>query len=827
MTDHQTPAIQRREATITGQLAKLSLVEKVRLLTGSGAWTLHPLDTIGLRSLVVSDGPAGVRGVTGLAAETAACFPSPSAVSATWDLELARRMGELFAVEAQRHHADVVLMPVVNLQRTPVGGRHFECFSEDPLLTGAMAAAIVASMQRHGVGGCVKHFVGNDSETARTEYTARIDERTLREVYLAPFERVVKDAGVWMVMASYNGVNDGVESNSATEHQRLLHELLKTEWEFDGVVVSDWTATASTAESANAGLDLVMPGPGGPWEGALLKAVHRGEVSPATLDDKVRRILRLAHRSGAIDGSSCRYRALPVLDASAMLREVAARSTVVIKDTPRRLPCDPRRLGSVALIGPNAVDAFLQGGGSAHVNPDHVVSPRRGMRAALPAETSLTVHRGGYSRPHLPDLDLGRTGEAGVVVEFLDDTGTVLDRLRTDAWNGWIRTGVPESAVSARLTTRVWLDEPGTHWLGVGTVGVHEVWIDGAKAGAGAVAAGGEVVLNSSVNAPPSQDHPVEITDPRGVDIVARLQVLDADGWGQFVRAALRHQLPGPSIEAEIDAAEAAAREADLAVVVVGTNNEVESEGWDRTGLGLPGRQDELVRRIAAVNDNTIVVVNAGSPVLLPWLDQVPTVLWSWFPGQECGHALADVVFGRTEPSGRLPWTLPRREADVPVPHAIPEAGVVDYREGIHIGYRGYARNGTEPAAAFGHGLGWTDWKYLDSTVRHDGDGATVSVTVRNIGPRSGHEVVQAYLSSRDRRVERPARWLAGFAVTAAEPGDTATVEVSIARRAFEVWDVAAHDWRLPDGQYQVHIGRSIADIRCSAVITFPHRPTS
>ncbi|HZE41581.1 MAG TPA: glycoside hydrolase family 3 C-terminal domain-containing protein [Stackebrandtia sp.] len=812
------------DALIERQLRALSLGDKVRLLTGETPWSLYALDDIGLRPLVMSDGPAGVRGVSEGESETGASMPSPSALSATWDEDLARRVGVLFAAEGHRHGVDVVLAPVVNLQRTPVGGRHFEFFSEDPLLSGTIAARLVEAMQANGIGACVKHFVANDSETMRTEYVAALDPRTLREVYLAPFETVVREAGAWMVMASYNGVDDGVEASPATEHRRLLTGLLKEEWGFDGVVVSDWTAATTTVATARAGLDLVMPGPGGPWEETLLKAVRSGEVDEETIDDKVRRLLRLAARRGALEGTDAPA-APPRVDSEVLLREFAARSTVVIKDRQRMLPVAARTVSSVALVGPNAADAFLQGGGSCFVRPDHVVSPLEGLREFLGSDVPVSLHRGGYARPHLPELDLNRcaqpdTGEPGVLIEFLNGDGRVLDCLRGIDFNGWVRHVVPEGAATARLSARVRLDEVGTHYLGVGTVGVHRIWIDGDEVASGDVPAGGEVVLNSSVNAPPSVDHPVNAEQPRDADIVAELQVLDAYGWGRFVRAALRHWLPGPTVDAEIAEAVAAARDADLAVVVVGTNSEVESEGWDRPNLDLPGRQDELVRRVVAANPNTVVVVNAGAPVLLPWLDEVACVLWTWFPGQECGHALADAIFGVTEPSGRLPWTLPRDAAEVPVPHAIPDDGVLEYHEGIHIGYRSYERDGITPAACFGHGLGWTDWRYDDVEVRTGDDGgAELRVGITNTGPRAGHEVVQVYLSAADASPERPARWLAGFAAAAVDSGESRTVTVRVAPRAFQVWDEASAAWQTPNGTYTLHIGRSIGDVRLTSLI--------
>jgi len=816
-------------ATLEQRLATLSLADKVQLLTGASAWRLHAATAAGLRSMVVSDGPAGVRGTGEVAGETSASFPAPSALSATWDTDLAARLGRLFAAEARRHGVDVVLAPVVNLQRTPVGGRHFECFSEDPLLTAHLAGELIAGMQAAGVGACVKHFVANESETGRTQYVAQIGERALREVYLAPFEHAVRVAGTWTLMAAYNGVDAGGEAASATEHRHLLRDVLKDEWGFDGVVISDWLATRTAVAAANAGLDLVMPGPGGPWVDHLLAAVQAGEVAESEIDDKVRRLFRLATRVGALDDA----RPAPVAPPEpGLLRELAARSTVVLRDRDHQLPLDPSAVRTVALIGPNAVDAFIQGGGSAHVTPDHVVTPAAGLREALPGAT-LTVCRGGYARPHVPDLEVEAratdpvTGEPGLRLEILGATGDLLETRRAvGAWSGWLRD-LPAGAMSVHLTAQISLDEPGGHWLGVGTVGRHRIALDGVVVSTSDVVVGAEVVLDSSVNSPAAAGRAIPVGPARSVLLEADLQVVNTQGYGNFVRAALRHRIPGPSVDDEIAEAVTAARAADLVVVVVGTNDEVESEGWDRTSLALPGRQDELVERVIAANPDAIVVVNAGAPVVLPWLDRARTVLWSWFPGQECGHALADVLLGFTEPSGRLPWTLPAAEADVPVPDAIPDAkGRLDYHEGLHVGYRSWERSGRTPAAAFGHGLGWTDWAYdrVHAAPGSDG-GVDLAVAIRNTGPRAGREVVQVYLEDPRTGPERPVRWLAGFAVVAAPAGQATTAHVQIPRRAFEIWDTDARGWVLPAASYRVRVGRSIRDLRLDLDVDPLHHP--
>jgi len=828
------------ESDLARRVAELSTADKVRLLTGATAWRLHPLEQIGLRSLVVSDGPAGVRGTGEVAGETSASFPAPSALSATWDVGLAARIGRLFAVEARAHGVDVVLAPVVNLQRTPVGGRHFECYSEDPLLTAQIAGALVENMQLAGVGACVKHFVANDSETARTSYLARMSERTLREVYLAPFEHLV-ERGVWTVMAAYNGLDDGVEAATATEHRGLLRGILKTEWGFDGVVISDWLATRSAAAAANAGLDLVMPGPGGPWAEGLLDAVLAGEVTEAEIDEKVLRILRLADRVGALGvgqlgvpavGGGIEDLAGPVpaqQEASdrALLRELAARSTVVLRDEQRRLPLVLHPAARIALIGPNAVDTFVQGGGSANVTPRHVVSLEEGLRSALP-DAEVVVRRGGYGRRHAPDLDVDAravdplTGEPGLRVELLDAAGVVLRSDRhTGPWSGWVRDAAPD-AVSVRIRAALRLDETGAHWVGVGTVGRCTLRVDGQMIARDEVAVGAEVVLDSSVNSPDDRGLLVDVDQPRSVLLDATVQNVLTDGYGSFARAALRHRPPEPSVDEEIAEAVEVAAAADAVVVVVGTNDEVESEGWDRTSLALPGRQDELVERVLDVAPDAVVVVNAGAPLVLPWLARARTVLWTWFPGQEAGNALADVLTGVTEPSGRLPWTLPAAEADVPVPGAQPGADDrVDYHEGLHVGYRSWELLDRTPAAPFGHGLGWTTWEYDALTCEDAADGGLrLTVTVRNTGSRAGHEVIQAYLEGPAGGPERPVRWLAGFAVAHVKAGADAAVHVDVPLRALQVWDVEEHGWTIPAGTYRLRVGRSVRDLRLSKEVS-------
>ncbi|MEV6288632.1 glycoside hydrolase family 3 C-terminal domain-containing protein [Kribbella sp. NPDC051770] len=796
---------------------------RVTLLTGATSWTLHALPERMLRPIVVSDGPIGVRGVDE-DTRPSAQLPSPTALAATWDPALIARLGTLIAGEARRKRVDVVLSPVVNLQRTPYGGRHFEAFSEDPLLTGTIAAEFIRAVQERGVAVCVKHFLGNESETERTSYLAKIGERALREVYLAPFEKAVREAGVWSVMAAYNGIDDGYEASPATEHSRLLNDVLKGEWGFDGVVISDWLATSSTVESALGGLDLVMPGPGGPWAEGLEKAVEEGLVPESLLDDKVDRIVRLGARVGAVPGTPVTVdavqRNLPVMQSTReLLRETVARSMVVLGNN-GLLPLPVSTVGTVALIGPNALDPFVQGGGSAFVTAPYLASAQQALQDVLPYAV-VKADRGtsayAHARPIDPSLVTTPDGEPGYSLTFVDEHDVPVGEERiVPASESWNREA-PLGAIRARIRAVVTLDQPGDHRIGVGVSGAHTIRFDGEVASTSTTWADHDVILDSSANHPNGPAAVLSSDGGRRVTIESNQQVVDAGAYGRFVRFLLRHDLPGLPPDEEIERAVAVAAAADTAIVVVGTNEETESEGWDRRDLQLPGRQNELVERVIAANPRTVVVVNAGAPVILPWLESAAAVLWWWLPGQEAGNGLADALLGVTEPSGRLPWTLPAAEADVPVKETTPVDGVLDYTEGIDIGYRGWERLDRTPAREFGFGLGYGTWQY-DGIELHGGpDDLVVQVALTNTGSRQAREVVQVYLEAPDSPVERPVRWLAGFAAAELAAGESATLRVPVGRRALETWNVAQHRWEIPEGRYVFRAGRSSRDLRLSA----------
>ncbi|MCL2652665.1 MAG: glycoside hydrolase family 3 C-terminal domain-containing protein [Propionibacteriaceae bacterium] len=816
-------------ADILARVAALTLQEKVELLTGKTHWRTYSAPGIGLRELVMSDGPTGIRGEEEDPSERSLSLPCPSAVAATWDTGLAEQAASIHAAEARRHQVDVILAPVVNIQRTPVGGRHFEFQSEDPLLSGDMACAVINGIQGEGVGTCIKHFVGNESETMRTQYLSRIAPRPLREVYLAPFERAVKDAHAWSIMASYNRLDDGVEAAPAVAHHRLLTGILKDEWGFDGEVVSDWTATKTTVEPALGGLDLVMPGPAGPWsDGQLLAAVQRGDVDEAFIDDKVARLLLLASRVGGLDGydAAVPKRLVKPEDEDDVVRHLAARAIVVLSDKTGALPvADPAAIQSVAVIGPNAVDMYIQGGGSALVEPAGVYTTAQAFGVAFP-NAVVRVAAGASSRvtPLVADPSIAKdplTGQPGVHVQALAGDGTVLlEETRADTDIFW-RSDLPNDATRVRLATDLRLTEPGTHVVGLGAPGAQRFSVNGDLVfESDDETTAGLVFLRSEHHTP--QFHTVAVEGPGVAHLEIEVQHFADDDWSSFVRAVIYHETPQPTPEQQIADAVALAREADLAVVIVGTNSQVESEGFDRGNLDLPGRQNELVAAVLNARPDAVIAVNAGAPVVLPWLERANTVLWTWFSGQEGARSLADVLSGCTEPSGRLPWTLPASYGDVPVPDGLPVGNdlLIDYTEGIHVGYRGWLRAGTQPARPFGFGLGWTTWRYGDPVIGQDGDDVTVQVDVTNTGARAGHETVQVYLEVvGETAVERPVRWLAGFVGVDANPGQTASASVTIRQRAFQTWDDNLKAWVTPPGEYRILVAHDLLDDRKTTTI--------
>jgi beta-glucosidase len=837
-------------------LARLSLEEKVALLTGLTHWALAGAPQIELRPTVVSDGPAGARGVHFDDSRPATSLPAPVGLGATWDVETVRELAAALGAEARSRGVHLLLAPTVNLVRTPLGGRDFEFFSEDPWLTTRIGSAYVAGVQSAGVGTCIKHYVANDSETERKSYDARISETVLRELYLLPFEVCIHEAHPTAVMAAYNQVN----GSPMTENRRLLREVLKEEWGYDGLVMSDWTATWSTEASALSGLDVVMPGPDGPWGSRLVAAVRAGRVPETEIDDKVVRILRLARRLGTLGPAppeASPSQELTTVDP-ALVRRATPRTFVLLRNREGALPLVGAARRRIALIGPAALWPRTQGGGSVTVLAAEGPTLVEALRAAVGTEGEVEVMAGCRFSGPVPaplrgSLTDPRTGEPGIRLEVRGADGALLyDRPhpRTAAtWWDDLPDAVHAGASTVILHGRYRAGDEGPHLIGAAGLGRLSVEVDGVLLAEATTVPPPELV--GLLARPPEVRVPLRLHAGQEVEIRFVNQLPLRLEAGREVEARDRDRpraqpsgprlvlarlgiAPAPDEETLLREAEEAARRASACVVVVGLGEDADSEGFDRDSLGLPGRQDELVRRVAAANPRTVVVVNAGSPALMPWVESVAAVLQVWLPGQAMPEALADVLLGAAEPSGRLPISLPRGERDCPVLSAEPHFGALEYSEGLLIGYRGYDRNGVDPLFCFGHGLGYTEWEYVSLDGAEDeveaGADVEVTVTVRNTGGRTGREVVQLYLERAAGGVptdgqtaaaarpadepERPLRILAAFASVAAGPGETATATLTVPARAFARYDAAAGDWTWPRTTWSLRAGRSSRDLR-------------
>ena len=818
-------AVSNARGDDSGLVALLTLEQKVRLLTGADSWRLHGESVVGLRPIVMSDGPAGVRGTRFDSRNPSSSLPCPVALGATWDEQLVHDLAFALGQEARARGVDVLLAPTINLVRTPLSGRGFECFSEDPLLTTRLAVAYVRGVQETGVGATAKHYVANDSETERRTYDARVSDTVLRELYLPPFEACVAEADVALVMAAYNSVN----GSAMTANSILLRDVLKAEWAFPGVVVSDWSATRTTVTSATGGLDLVMPGPDGPWGDHLLAAVGAGRVQEADIDDKVLRLLALARRVGALNGGASLEMAgaqRAMVDPE-LIREVTARSFVLLSNPRGLLPVPTGSVQRLALIGPNAVDPQTQGGGSVRVLPVAGIRLAEALGDAFDA--LVTVNMGCLTSattaaPTDGSLDDPVSGDPGVRLQVRVAGGAIVHDTpfpgSTVTWWDGLPEAVhlPGSEVVMRARYRA--SSSGPYIVGAAGVGQLRVFLDGILLAEATTLTPRDVV--EALSRPPEVRIPIQLEAGREVDIRVEHRPNAGGHQGGFanMRLGITPQL---NDEALIEDAVQAAAAADLAIVVVGSADGTESEGYDKDTMALSGRQDELVRRVAAARANTVVVVNSGMPVLMPWAADVAAVIQVWFPGQAFGKALAEVLTGVVEPGGRLPVSVPRAEADSPVLSAYPVAGELAYAEGLLVGYRGYDRAGPEPHFSFGHGLGYTDWRYESlAPAAHAisaGQDLTLVAAVRNTGDRAGREVVQLYLEGPDDDPSRPLRVLAAFSSVGAQPGELAEARLNVPARSFARFDGGRHEWVWEPGTYKVRAGRSSRDLRLSAEV--------
>ena len=799
--------------TVDALLAQLTLEEKVVLLGGSDSWHAAGVPRLGIPDLKITDGSNGARGATMSNGPRSACFPCGTAMGATWDVELVRRVGVATAEEAKLKGARVLLAPTVNMHRTPLAGRNFECYSEDPFLASRLTVAHIEGVQSEGVAACVKHFVANDQEFERLTISAEVDERTLREIYLPPFEAAVTEARAWSVMSSYNRLN----GTYASEHPWLLTTVLRDEWDFDGFVVSDWGGTHATAAALNAGLDCEMPGPP-EWYGAkLVEAVEAGEVTQEAVDAAARRMLLVRARTGVLDpgwvepeeaeDDRPHHRAL--------IREAAASAIVLLRND-GVLPLDPGTLRRVAVIGPNAAVARVQGGGSPEVRSHPAQSPLSSLVERLGEQVEVVYEVGADVQRGIPRLRIPLTAEyfAG---ETFDGEPTGSDS--SDGGGSWwynadVPGFVPGGTFSARLTGSYVVQQAGPHEFSLQSRGLSRLYVDGRLCIDNWTSQDED---GSRVWGSAARTGKIDLRAGQRIDV--RIDFTSRHPKSGGVVIGMRTPVPDDAIER----AAAAARSCDVAIVVAGTSADYESETFDRETMQLPGSQDELIRAVATANPNTVVLVNAGAPVTMPWHDQAAAVAQCWFLGEETGPAMAAFLCGDVDASGRLPTTLPRRHQDTPAFTSYPgENGVVRYGEGLFVGYRWYDQREIEPLHPFGHGLSYATYEYGPVTAERSGDDVVVSVPVTNTSARDGREVVQVYVHDLESRLARPPQELKGFAKVDVPAGTTVPVTVRLSRDAFRYFDGGNGGWVVEPGEFQIRVGRSSRDIRGTVSITYP-----
>ncbi|HKN15886.1 MAG TPA: glycoside hydrolase family 3 C-terminal domain-containing protein [Candidatus Sulfotelmatobacter sp.] len=695
------------EQRVQDLLGRMTLQEKVAMLSGADWMQSVPNERLGIPSIKMADGPLGIRSWAGPSAETSAetaktkvlttAFPAGVAMAATWDTELVRAEGQAIGQEVKAVGRDMILGPTVNINRTPLWGRNFEGYGEDPYLTSRMGVAYIKGVQSEGVIATVKHFDANNQEFERHRINAVIDERTLHEIYFPAFEAAVHDARVWSVMSAYNKLN-GVY---CAENPFLLKDVLQKEWDFKGFVVSDWGSTYSTAATVNAGMDLEMPGGepmeewlkrpktleagnGGGWlvPEKVLPEISDGKISAATIDDNVGRMLRVMFISGQFDKPHTATGEIDTPGQRAVARKAATESIVLLKNDGDLLPINPSKIHSLVVIGPNAAVARTGGGGSSLVTPKYSISPLKGIQ-----------DREGKNLQVSYALGVGMEGE-----DPSKDTPQVREQLRKEA-----------------------------------------------------------------------------------VDTAAK---------------------------------------ADAVIIVVGRYPKLESEDFDIKSLDLPGGQDELIAAVAKVNKNTVVVINAGGPVIMSkWIAQVPAIVDMWYGGQEGGNAIADVLFGDANPSGKLPVSFVKAWKDSPAYGHYPGENLqVEYAEGIYVGYRYFDSKKVEPLFPFGYGLSYTKFDYSDLKISpsesSSGKPVEVSLRVRNTGSRAGADVVELYVHDGHASVDRPVQELKGFHRVELAPGESKTVSFSLDRSAMAFYSTAKKDWVAEPGRFDVLVGSSSRDIR-------------
>ncbi|MFZ2322506.1 MAG: glycoside hydrolase family 3 C-terminal domain-containing protein [Ignavibacteriaceae bacterium] len=792
------------EERVDDLLKQMTLEEKIDMIGGTGFET-KAIERLGIPPLNMSDGPLGVRW------DNSTALPSGILLGATWNPDLITKLGTVLATETKAKGRQVILAPCVNIARIPMGGRNFESYGEDPYLTSRIAVNYIKGVQKENVVATVKHFAANNQEHQRDFVNTTVDERTLNEIYFPAFKAAVQVANVLAVMSAYNKLND----HYCSENDYLLIDKLKKEWGFNGLVMSDWGAVHSTVQTFNGGLDLEMPNGQYLNKETLLDKIKSGELSETKLDDKVRRILRVMFTIGLFDDYQYDKSAVNTPEHKQVALDIAKDGIVLLKNNNSILPLDVNKIKSIAVIGPNSKVAITGGGGSSMVVPFSSVSPLEALENKIGDKVKINFAQGcmldGDSNPldekYLFTDESGN--ENGLKAEYFTNKNLEgkPDRIMVDKiinfswdWHGPFED-FPKDNFSVRWTGFIKVDKSGRYTLDVSSDDGARLYLDDKP-----------VIDDWTDHALVTNSYTTELKANQYYKI--KLEYYE-NGGGAIVKLGWRK----PNDEL-LTGAITTARNSDVAIVFAGTNYTYESEGYDRKNLDLPSDQDDLIKEISGVNKNTIVVLTTGSPVLMDkWLNDVDGLIEAWFAGEQAGNAIAEILLGETNPSGKLPITFPKRWEDCSAYNTyMKENGTTRYKDGIYVGYRHFEKNKIEPLFPFGYGLSYTTFEYgglkLSSNEMPGNSNLIVSFNLKNTGKVKGEEIAQLYINDVKSSIDRPVKELKRFKKVSLNPGEEKTIEFELDEKALSFFDPSTKNWKAESGEFEVLIGSSSEDIK-------------
>ena len=810
------------EQKIDDLMARMTLEEKITLCHAGSKFAVSAIDRLGIPEFWMSDGPHGVRreierdswSPVNTEDDYATYLPPGTALAATWNPERARQFGEVLGAEARARGKDIILGPGINIVRTPLCGRNFEYYGEDPYHIAKMVVPAIQGIQSQDVAACAKHYAANSQELNRHGVDAQMDERTLREIYLPGFKAAVVEGGVLAVMGSYNKFR----GQYCCHNEHLINDILKGEWAFEGSFMSDWDGTESTVEAAKYGLDLEM-GTVRPYNEYYLahpfrEAIERGELDVALLNDKVRRNLRVMFRIGMFKPDRKPGEINTARHQQAAL-EIAREAIVLLKNENHILPFNKNELRKLVVIGDNAGEQHASGGNSSAVKAFYEVTPLEGLRNRLGKAVEILQFRGYPPRNRFEAIN----------AEYL---GTADEGAGTHGWKGrYFATREYSGKVRERADAAIDFDwthsapfpemKPGEFSIIWETIltppqsGIYEFVLSGVSHAGLSVDGvqviqrwknGGEEIISKSLELESGQTYRLSVSlKPNGSMIRINL------GW-----------VP-PWLEKQPETPEAlirAVQEADAVVIIGGQNHNYDTEDIDRRDMALHDGQNELLAQIVGLNPHTAIVLVGGSPVEMPWVGEAPAIVHMWYGGMEGGNALADVLLGAVNPSGKLPMTFPKSLKDSPA-HALGDyaADVCRYEEGVFVGYRWFDAKGIEPLFPFGYGLSYTTFALANMQLVKENAGVLVALDLTNTGGQAGAEVTQIYVGQPKCSVARPVRELKGFAKVKLEPGETQRVELFLPREAFAFWSAQDNAWTVEPGEFVIEAGVSSRDLRC------------